>query len=205
MKWIGFNRNDPEQRQFEFDDTEVTNTEPKQYSVRFIDTNENVSIPCESVFKLKPVKPFKRKTQVQVNEQIEQPKQETTEQLPEQSEMDEELQKEIEDELKPKWHIFNEKQESIPNISLEETSKPQKKQSVRKKKTTSTEAQIDVQTTEHKYEYKTILVDFENVDLVDESLNELGKECWELVNFEIVKSIFPNKTRLFCILKRNKQ
>ena len=202
MKWIGFNRNDPEQRQFEFDDTEFTNTEPKQYSVRFIDTNENVSIPCESVFKLKPVKPFKRKTQVQVNEQIEQPKEDVTNQN---EELDEKLQKEIEDELKPKWHIFNEKQESIPDISLEETPKPQKKQSVRKKKTVSTEAQIDVQTTEHKYEYKTILEDFENIDLLQELLNKLGDEGWELINFEIVKSMFPNKSRLFCILKRNKQ
>jgi hypothetical protein len=199
MKWIGFNRNDPEQRQFEFDDTEVTNTEPKQYNVRFIDTNENVSIPCESVFKLKPVKPFKRKTQVQVNEQIEQPQEDVTNQ-PE--EIDEELQKEIEDELKPKW---NKIQESIPDISLEETPKLQKKQSVRKKKTISTEAQIGVQTTEHKYEYKTILEDFENIDLLQESLNKLGDECWELINFEIVKSMFPNKSRLFCILKRNKQ
>jgi hypothetical protein len=199
MKWIGFNRNDPEQRQFEFDDTEVTNTEPKQYSVRFIDTNENVSIPCESVFKLKPVKPFKRKTQVQVNEPIEHPNEDVENQ---QEEMDEELQKEIEDELKPKW---NKRQESIPDISLEETPKLQKKQSVRKKKNISTEAQIDVQTTEHKYEYKTILEDFENIDLLQESLNKLGDECWELINFEIVKSMFPNKSRLFCILKRNKQ
>jgi hypothetical protein len=199
MKWIGFNRNDPEQRQFEFDDAEVTNTEPKQYSVRFIDTNENVSIPCESVFKLKPVKPFKRKTQVQVNEQIEHPN-EDVENQPE--EIDEELQKEIEDELKPKW---NKRQESIPDISLEETTKPQKKQPVRKKKVISTEAQIDVKTTEHKYEYKTILEDFENIDSLQESLNKLGDECWELINFEIVKSMFPNKSRLFCILKRNKQ
>jgi len=199
MKWIGFNRNDPEQRQFEFDDAEVTNTEPKQYSVRFIDTNENFSIPCESVFKLKPVKPFKRKTQVHVDEQIEHPN-EDVENQPE--EIDEELQKEIDDELKPKW---NKRQESIPDISLEETTKPQKKQPVRKKKVISTEAQIDVQTTEHKYEYKTILEDFENIDLLQESLNKLGDECWELINFEIVKSMFPNKSRLFCILKRNKQ
>jgi DUF1365 family protein len=58
---------------------------------------------------------------------------------------------------------------------------------------------------EHKYEYKTILVDLESVSSLQDKLNELGEKYWELVNFEVVQSILPNKSRLFCILKRNKQ
>ena len=60
MKWIGISRNDPEQRKFEFDDSVVLKSDPPQYSIRFLDNNEITSTLCSDVFKLKPVKPFKK-------------------------------------------------------------------------------------------------------------------------------------------------
>ena len=64
MIWIGINRNDPEQRKFEFDDSIVLTSDPPQYSIRFLDNNEISSTLCSDVFKLKPVTPFKKKENV---------------------------------------------------------------------------------------------------------------------------------------------
>ena len=58
--------------------------------------------------------------------------------------------------------------------------------------------------TNHKYEYKTLLVDLEHIETFEETLNKLGEEKWEMINFSITQSILPNKSRLFCIMKRNK-
>ena len=211
MKWIGISRNDPEQRKFEFDDSVVLKSDPPQYSIRFLDNNEITSTLCSDVFKLKPVKPFKKMENVKP---VEKPMFETPVLYDEKNEntdgeeLDEELQREIMDELKPK---FKTPQTKTDTVTKEE--KPVKK-TTRKKKTEET--QITKTVTEnptttvvdipiHKYEYKTIFIDLDNIDLLQVELNELGENYWEIVNFKVIQSILPNKSKLFCILKRNKQ
>lgn len=211
MKWIGISRNDPEQRKFEFDDSVVLKSDPPQYSIRFLDNNEITSTLCSDVFKLKPVKPFKKMENVKP---VEKPMFETPVLYDEKNEntdgeeVDEELQREIMDELRPK---FKTPQTKTDTVTKEE--KPVKK-TTRKKKTE--EIQITKTVTEnptttvvdipiHKYEYKTIFVDLDNIDLLQVELNELGENYWEIVNFKVIQSILPNKSKLFCILKRNKQ
>ena len=211
MKWIGISRNDPEQRKFEFDDSVVLKSDPPQYSIRFLDNNEITSTLCSDVFKLKPVKPFKKMENVKP---VEKPMLETPVLYDEKNEntdgeeVDEELQREIMDELKPK---FKTPQTKTDTVTKEE--KPVKK-TTRKKKTEET--QITKTVTEnptttvvdipiHKYEYKTIFIDLDNIDLLQVELNKLGENYWEIVNFEVIQSILPNKSKLFCILKRNKQ
>ena len=211
MKWIGISRNDPEQRKFEFDDSVVLKSDPPQYSIRFLDNNEITSTLCSDVFKLKPVKPFKKMENVKP---VEKPMFETPVLYDEKNEntdgeeVDEELQREIMDELRPK---FKTPQTKTDTVTKEE--KPVKK-TTRKKKTEET--QITKTVTEnptntvvdipiHKYEYKTIFIDLDNIDLLQVELNELGENYWEIVNFKVIQSILPNKSKLFCILKRNKQ
>lgn len=210
MKWIGISRNDPEQRKFEFDDSVVLKSDPPQYSIRFLDNNEITSTLCSDVFKLKPVKPFKKMENVKP---VEKPMFETPVLYDEKNEntdgeeVDEELQREIMDELRPK---FKTPQTKTDTVTKEE--KPVKK-TTRKKKTEET--QITKTVTEnptttvvdipiHKYEYKTIFIDLDNIDLLQVELNELGENYWEIVNFKVIQSILPNKSKLFCILKRNK-
>lgn len=210
MKWIGISRNDPEQRKFEFDDSVVLKSDPPQYSIRFLDNNEITSTLCSDVFKLKPVKPFKKMENVKP---VEKPMFETPVLYGEKNEntdgeeVDEELQREIMDELRPK---FKTPQTKTDTVTKEE--KPVKK-TTRKKKTEET--QITKTVTEnptttvvdipiHKYEYKTIFIDLDNIDLLQVELNELGENYWEIVNFKVIQSILPNKSKLFCILKRNK-
>ncbi len=211
MKWIGISRNDPEQRKFEFDDSVVLKSDPPQYSIRFLDNNEITSTLCSDVFKLKPVKPFKKMENMKP---VEKPMLETPVLYDEKNEntdgeeVDEELQREIMDELRPK---FKTPQTKTDTVTKEE--KPVKK-TTRKKKTEET--QITKTVTEnptttvvdipiHKYEYKTIFIDLDNIDLLQVELNELGENYWEIVNFKVIQSILPNKSKLFCILKRNKQ
>lgn len=211
MKWIGISRNDPEQRKFEFDDSVVLKSDPPQYSIRFLDNNEITSTLCSDVFKLKPVKPFKKMENVKP---VEKPMFETPVLYDEKNEntdgeeLDEELQREIMDELRPK---FKTPQTKTDTVTKEE--KPVKK-TTRKKKTEET--QITKTITEnptttvvdipiHKYEYKTIFIDLDNIDLLQVELNKLGENYWEIVNFKVIQSILPNKSKLFCILKRNKQ
>ena len=211
MKWIGISRNDPEQRKFEFDDSVVLKSDPPQYSIRFLDNNEITSTLCSDVFKLKPVKPFKKMENVKP---VEKPMLETPVLYDEKNEntdgeeLDEELQREIMDELKPK---FKTPQTKTDTVTKEE--KPVKK-TTRKKKTEETQITktvTDNPTTTvvdipiHKYEYKTIFIDLDNIDLLQVELNELGENYWEIVNFKVIQSILPNKSKLFCILKRNKQ
>ena len=210
MKWIGISRNDPEQRKFEFDDSVVLKSDPPQYSIRFLDNNEITSTLCSDVFKLKPVKPFKKMENVKP---VEKPMFETPVLYGEKNEntdgeeLDEEIQREIMDELIPK---FKTPQTKTDTVTKEE--KPVKK-TTRKKKTEET--QITKTVTEnptttvvdipiHKYEYKTIFIDLDNIDLLQVELNELGENYWEIVNFKVIQSILPNKSKLFCILKRNK-
>ena len=211
MKWIGISRNDPEQRKFEFDDSVVLKSDPPQYSIRFLDNNEITSTLCSDVFKLKPVKPFKKMENVKP---VEKPMFETPVLYGEKNEntdgeeVDEELQREIMDELRPK---FKTPQTKTDTVTKEE--KPVKK-TTRKKKTEGTQITktvTDNPTTTvvdipiHKYEYKTIFIDLDNIDLLQVELNELGENYWEIVNFKVIQSILPNKSKLFCILKRNKQ
>ena len=211
MKWIGISRNDPEQRKFEFDDSVVLKSDPPQYSIRFLDNNEITSTLCSDVFKLKPVKPFKKMENVKP---VEKPMFETPVLYGEKNEntdgeeVDEELQREIMDELRPK---FKTPQTKTDTVTKEE--KPVKK-TTRKKKTEETQITktvTDNLTTTvvdipiHKYEYKTIFIDLDNIDLLQVELNELGENYWEIVNFKVIQSILPNKSKLFCILKRNKQ
>ena len=211
MKWIGISRNDPEQRKFEFDDSVVLKSDPPQYSIRFLDNNEITSTLCSDVFKLKPVKPFKKMENVKP---VEKPMLETPVLYDEKNEntdgeeLDEELQREIMDELRPK---FKTPQTKTDTVTKEE--KPVKK-TTRKKKTEETQITktvTDNPTTTvvdipiHKDEYKTIFIDLDNIDLLQVELNELGENYWEIVNFKVIQSILPNKSKLFCILKRNKQ
>lgn len=211
MKWIGISRNDPEQRKFEFDDSVVLKSDPPQYSIRFLDNNEITSTLCSDVFKLKPVKPFKKMENMKP---VEKPMLETPVLYDEKNEntdgeeLDEELQREIMDELRPK---FKTPQTKTDTVTKEE--KPVKK-TTRKKKTEETQITktvTDNPTTTvvdipiHKYEYKTIFIDLDNIDLLQVELNELGENYWEIVNFKVIQSILPNKSKLFCILKRNKQ
>ena len=211
MKWIGISRNDPEQRKFEFDDSVVLKSDPPQYSIRFLDNNEITSTLCSDVFKLKPVKPFKKMENVKP---VDKPMFETPVLYGEKNEntdseeLDEELQREIMDELRPK---FKTPQTKTDTVTKEE--KPVKK-TTRKKKTEETQITktvTDNPTTTvvdipiHKYEYKTIFIDLDNIDLLQVELNELGENYWEIVNFEVIQSILPSKSKLFCILKRNKQ
>lgn len=210
MKWIGISRNDPEQRKFEFDDSVVLKSDPPQYSIRFLDNNEITSTLCSDVFKLKPVKPFKKMENVKP---VEKPMFETPVLYGEKNEntdgeeVDEELQREIMDELRPK---FKTPQTKTDTVTKEE--KPVKK-TTRKKKTEETQITkivtdnpmttvVDIPI--HKYEYKTIFIDLDNIDLLQVELNELGENYWEIVNFKVIQSILPNKSKLFCILKRNK-
>ena len=213
MKWIGINKNDPDQRKFEFDDSVVLKSDPPQYSIRFLDNNEISSTACSNVFKLKPTKPLNKKPNLTV---VDKP----VVKLPDLAEennvfgggelTDEELQREIANELRPVWD--RQKQEPVaPSITITDTSE-QKKKTTRKKKadettleTTQSPTSVTLTLPEHKYEYKTILVDLESVSSLQDKLNELGEKFWELVNFEVVQSILPNKSRLFCVLKRNKQ
>ena len=210
MKWIGISRNDPEQRKFEFDDSVVLKSDPPQYSIRFLDNNEITSTLCSDVFKLKPVKPFKKMENVKP---VEKPMFETPVLYGEKNEntdgeeLDEEIQREIMDELRPK---FKTPQTKTDTVTKEE--KPVKK-TTRKKKTEETQITktvTDNPTTTvvdipiHKYEYKTIFIDLDNIDLLQVELNELGENYWEIVNFKVIQSILPNKSKLFCILKRNK-
>ena len=211
MKWIGISRNDPEQRKFEFDDSVVLKSDPPQYSIRFLDNNEITSTLCSDVFKLKPVKPFKKMENVKP---VEKPMFETPVLYGEKNEntdgeeLDEELQREIMNELKPKF--------KTPQIITDTVTKEKKtvKKTTRKKKTDETQFAAPVTdnpTTTvvdipiHKYEYKTIFIDLDNIDLLQVELNELGENYWEIVNFKVIQSILPNKSKLFCILKRNKQ
>ena len=211
MKWIGISRNDPEQRKFEFDDSVVLKSDPPQYSIRFLDNNEITSTLCSDVFKLKPVKPFKKMENVKP---VEKPMFETPVLYDEKNEntdgeeLDEELQREIMDELKPKF--------KTPQTKTDTVTKEEKtvKKTTRKKKTDETQFAAPVTdnpTTTvvdipiHKYEYKTIFIDLDNIDLLQVELNKLGENYWEIVNFEVIQSILPSKSKLFCILKRNKQ
>lgn len=211
MKWIGISRNDPEQRKFEFDDSVVLKSDPPQYSIRFLDNNEITSTLCSDVFKLKPVKPFKKMENVKP---VEKPMLETPVLYDEKNEntdgeeLDEELQREIMDELRPKF--------KTPQTKTDTVTKEEKtvKKTTRKKKTDETQFAAPVTdnpTTTvvdipiHKYEYKTIFIDLDNIDLLQVELNELGENYWEIVNFKVIQSILPNKSKLFCILKRNKQ
>ena len=134
--------------------------------------------------------------------------------------MDENMKNDILNELKPKW---NNQGLVTPNVQLEtlNTTKMDKKEStikVEKKNNESNVAQLNIDPdleyikkhineleSNHKYEYKTILVNLEHIEIFEDELNKLGEECWEMVNFEITHSILPDKARLFCILKRNKQ
>lgn len=214
MKWIGINRNDPEQRKFEFDDSIVLTSDPPQYSIRFLDNNETSSSFCSDVFKLKPVKPFKPTKRNENMNPVEKPMFETPMLYGEEDKntitegLDENIQMEIMDELKPKFK----KTQTITNTVTKE-EKPVKK-TTRKKKTDETQFATPVtnnQTTTvvdipiHKYEYKTIFIDLDNIDSLQIELNKLGENYWEIVNFEVIQSILPNKSKLFCILKRNKQ
>lgn len=212
MKWIGINRNDPEQRKFEFDDSIVLASNPPQYSIRFLDNNETSSSFCSDVFKLKPVKPFKPIKRNENINPVEKPMFETPilygEENKNTEELDEEFQREIMNELKPKF--------KTPQTITDTVTKEEKtvKKTTRKKKTDETQFTTPVtnnQTTTvvdipiHKYEYKTIFIDLDNIDSLQVELNKLGENYWEIVNFEVIQSILPNKSKLFCILKRNKQ
>lgn len=218
MIWIGINKNDPDQRKFEFDDSVVLTSDPPQYSIRFLDNNETTSIVCNNVFKLKPVKPLNNKKNLTV---VDKPPVEKQEFIGESNGFgdggeitDEELQREIADELRPVWEKQKDKRAPLnpaPEATIITDIGDTKKKTTRKKKTDDgtvgtipfpTSVSMTLQ--EHKYEYKTILVDLESVTTLQDKLNELGEKYWELVNFEVVQSILPNKSRLFCILKRNK-
>ena len=212
MIWIGINKNDPDQRKFEFDDSVVLTSDPPQYSIRFLDNNEISSTACSNVFKLKPTKPLNKKPGLTV---VDKPVVKQQDLVEEDNGFggeltDEELQREIANELRPVWD--KQKQEPIaPPVTITGTLE-QKKKTTRKKKADETTLEtnqfptgVTLTLPEHKYEYKTILVDLESVSSLQDKLNELGEKYWELVNFEVVQSILPNKSRLFCILKRSKQ
>lgn len=220
MEWIGFSRNDPNQTKFVFDDSVVLTSEPPQYNIRFLESGEQTSILCSDVFKLKPVKPMKRKTVMsdtpkpeQIGETITVP----VVPVPTLTD-DEEIQREIEESLKPTWMKNNDntvtpETPETPNITATEGVKVKKG---RKKNGTlnmssvvtglnssDTTVRLAVDT-RHKYEYKTIMSDLDNTTQIETLLNEYGEEGWELVHFDTTSSII-GKSRLFCILKRIKE
>lgn len=202
MKWIGFDKSDSEQRKFEFDDSVVLTSNPPQYSVRLLDTNEITSVHCSNVFKLKPVKPLKR-TQQNNKPEVIIPMEE-----PKLDEFDDDTKNSILDELKPKWNIDT-NTIPIPTISMDNnvehnTLKTEEKETGISIDMKLLKENIGKLNTNHKYEYKTLLVDLEHIETFEETLNKLGDERWEMINFSITQSILPNKSRLFCIMKRNK-
>lgn len=202
MKWIGFDKSDSEQRKFEFDDSVVLTSNPPQYSVRLLDTNEITSVHCSNVFKLKPVKPLKR-TQQNNKPEVIIPMEE-----PKLDEFDDDTKNSILDELKPKWNN-DITTKTIPTISMDNnvehnTLKTEEKETGISIDMKLLKENIGKLNTNHKYEYKTLLVDLEHIETFEETLNKLGDERWEMINFSITQSILPNKSRLFCIMKRNK-
>lgn len=226
MKWIGFDRNDPDQRKFEFEDTEKEGTSPPTYSARLLDTNEIITVNCENVFKLKPTKPFGKKKPGEVSPDMippDIPKLSIAEAM---SGMDESMKEDIMNELKPKTPKVN---FNIPEVTPEiHDVKPVKeedkvKPSSKQVKGTITREQIldfkagglDVPTqlfeekpvhpVVHKYEYKTILDTPDNIESLTALLNKLGEEGWELVGFNVIPSMLSYKSSLFCVMKRNKQ
>lgn len=213
MEWIGFSRNDPNQTKFVFDDSVVLTTEPPQYNIRFLESGEQTSILCSDVFKLKPVKPMKRKTVMSDT-----PKPETTGEtitvpvvpVPTLTD-DEEIQREIEESLKPTWmkNKDNTVGLEIPDITLKEPVKKRKKKngtvSVSQVGALSGENEVQLSVnTRHKYEYKTIMDNLDNASQIEDILNGYGEDGWELVHFETINSIL-HTSRLFCILKRIKE
>lgn len=219
MKWIGIDKQDPQQRKFEFDDELILTSNPPQYSIRFLDTNDTSSIVCDKVFKLKPVKPIKRQqNKPSVKMYTDVPPMEK----PVLEGFDDETKEDILGELTPKW---GDGKLVMPDVQPEKLKRQEKKDLSVSKIESGTETYIvtpdpkntsvkidmsaisDMVKTEqnHKYEYKTILDDFDDTDSLEKKLNKLGEEMWQMVNFNIIQSMFPNKSRLFCILKRKKQ
>lgn len=225
MKWIGFDRNDPDQRKFEFEDTEKGETSPPTYSARLLDTNEIITVNCENVFKLKPTKPFGKKKPGEVTPNMipsDIPKLSIAEAM---SGMDESMKEDIMNELRPKTPKVN---FNIPEVTPEiHNVKPVKKENKVKPssiqvKGTITREQIQdlndwgidtptqvekkpVHPVVHKYEYKTILDAPDNIEALTSLLNKLGDEGWELVGFNVIPSMLSYKSSLFCVMKRNKQ
>lgn len=220
MEWIGFSRNDPNQTKFVFDDSVVLTSEPPQYSIRFLESGEQTSILCSDVFKLKPVKPMKKKTVLSDSPKPEQNGETITipaVPVPKLTD-DEELQREIEESLKPTWmknkdNTVTPEIQEIPDITATDGVKVKKG---RKKNGTlsvspvvtgvnspDTTVRLAVDA-RHKYEYKTIMSDLDNPTQIETLLNEYGEGGWELVHFDTTSSII-GKSRLFCILKRIKE
>lgn len=205
MKWIGFDKNDSEQRKFEFDDSLLLPSDPPQYSVRLLDTNEIISVHCSNVFKLKPVKPLKRTQQQNNKQKTPPPEMIIPMEEPKLDEFDDDMKNSILNELKPKWN--NEITTSTISMNNDVEHNPLK---TKEKETGISidmkllKENIEKLNTNHKYEYKTLLVDLEHIETFEETLNKLGEEKWEMINFSITQSILPNKSRLFCIMKRNK-
>lgn len=205
MKWIGFDKNDSEQRKFEFDDSVVLTSNPPQYSVRLLDTNEITSVHCESVFKLKPVKPLKRTQQQNNKQKTPPPEMMIPMEEPKLDGFDDDTKNSILDELKPKWNNdITTSTISMNNDVEHNTLKTKEKETGISIDMKLLKENIEKLNTNHKYEYKTLLVDLENIETFEETLNKLGEKKWEMINFSITQSILPNKSRLFCIMKRNK-
>lgn len=216
MKWIGIDKEDPEQRKFEFDDEVVLSSEPPQFSIRLLDTNEVSSVLCKNVFKLKPVKPLK-KTQASTPQPKKEQKMDEL-QMPvistDNKEFDELVQKDIFEELRPKR-----KQYQTPKQPNTITLNPDDSKTgtfIMGEQATNSETSLQLDesvikdiinktNSNHKYEYKTMLVDLENVEMFETKLNELGENRWDLISVSVAQSLLPNKSRLFCIFKRNKQ
>lgn len=208
MKWIGFDKSDPEQRKFEFDDSVVLTSDPPQYSVRLLDTNDVTSVLCSNVFKLKPVKPFKRTQQQNNKQKSPPPEMMIPMEEPKLDGFDDDMKNSILDELKPKWDN-DITAPTIQTISMDndvghKTVKTEEKETGISIDMKLLKEGINKLDTNHKYEYKTLLVDLEHIETFEETLNKLGEERWEMIDFSITQSILPNKSRLFCIMKRNK-
>lgn len=205
MKWIGFDKNDSEQRKFEFDDSLVLTSDPPQYSVRLLDTNEITSVYCSNVFKLKPVKPLKRTQQQNNKQKTPPPEMMIPMEEPKLDGFDDDMKNSILDELKPKWNNdITTSTISMNNDVEHNTLKTKGKETGISIDMKLLKENIEKLNTNHKYEYKTLLVDLENIETFEETLNKLGEKKWEMINFSITQSILPNKSRLFCIMKRNK-
>lgn len=205
MKWIGFDKNDSEQRKFEFDDSLVLTSDPPQYSVRLLDTNEFISVNCSNVFKLKPVKPLKRTQQQNNKQKTPPPEMMIPMEEPKLDGFDDDTKNSILDELKPKWNNdITTSTISMNNDVEHNTLKTKEKETGISIDMKLLKENIEKLNTNHKYEYKTLLVDLENIETFEETLNKLGEKKWEMINFSITQSILPNKSRLFCIMKRNK-
>lgn len=186
MLKIGFSRQDPESRKFYFDDSQVLTSNPPKYKIWYVDDETDIDyIECSKVFYLKPAKIERNKPKPVVKK--EEPQQPIT---------------------------------SEPIVIETKPETPKKKPGRKKKVSTSTDIlptptpSMDILPTPTTsvifdknitYEYKVIDESFENTEDLQDTLNGLGEDGWELCGFETYRTnLFNKPTSAVCVLRRRK-